>query len=584
VSSIILGINAYHGDSAACIVVDGTLIAAVEEERFKRIKHWAGFPAESIRYCLEEAGIQLQDVNYLAINTDPKANFINKLMYIAFKRPSLSLILDRLSKGNEKKSIVDEFKAYFPNDEFFGEVKYVEHHLAHLASAHLVSPFQNSVAVSVDGFGDFSSGCSGIAVGNDIKIDNKVHFPHSLGIFYQAFTQYLGFPHYGDEYKVMGLAPYGKPRYIDQLRDVLCPSKSGGYKLSLKYFNHHKGVVEHGNVDGVPSVSQLFNLNTVEQLLGFPPRKSGEDMKEFHFDLAHSVQAMYEEIFFSILNKLHNKYKIDNLTISGGCGNNSVANGKVYRETPFKNLYIAASAGDSGGAIGAAYAALSEISVVKDHKNFTMQHAYYGPSYTDDYIGSLIESRRDSLLDYSVSKAENEDTLCRTVAQMISDDKVIGWFQGRMEWGPRALGNRSILADPRKPNMKNLINAKIKKRESFRPFAPSILRECVSDWFEEDDDVPFMMQVFLIKEEKRASLPAVTHVDGTGRLQTVSKDANPLYYKLISAFNDISGVPILLNTSFNENEPVVCKPEEALDCFLRTSMDVVVLGNYIISR
>lgn len=583
-SLIILGINAYHGDSAACIVVDGTLIAAVEEERFKRIKHWAGFPAESIRYCLEEAGVQLEDVDYLAINTDPKANFINKLMYIAFKRPSLSLIRDRLSKGKEKKSIVDEFEQYFPNDKFIGQVRYVEHHLAHLASAHLVSPFQNSVTLSVDGFGDFSSGCSGIASGNNIQIDKKIHFPHSLGIFYQAFTQYLGFPHYGDEYKVMGLAPYGKPKYLEQLKRVLTSTRSGGYKLSLKYFNHHKGLVEHGNVDGVPLVSELFDLQSVENLLGFPPRQPNEEMKSCHFDLAHSIQAMYEDIFFSILNRLHNKYKIDNLTISGGCGNNSVANGKVYRNTPFKNLYIAASAGDSGGAIGAAYAAIAEDSRDNDKKIFTMNHAYLGPHYSDSYISLLIDDRRASLSEFTIEKATDEDSLCRTVARMISDDKVVGWFQGRMEWGPRALGNRSILADPRKKNMKDLINSKIKKRESFRPFAPSILREHVSDWFEEDDDVPFMMQVFMIKENKRDSLPAVTHVDGTGRLQTVSEKSNPLYYKLISAFNDISSVPILLNTSFNENEPVVCKPDEALDCFLRTSMDVVVLGQYIISR
>lgn len=583
-SKIILGVNAYHGDSAACIVVDGALVAAVEEERFKRIKHWAGFPAESINYCLKEAGIELEDVDYLAINTDPKANFIHKLMYIFFRRPSVSLIRDRLTKGKEKKSIADEFETWFPNNKFMGQVKYVEHHFAHLASAHLVSPFQDSVTVSVDGFGDFSSGCSGVASGNSIQIDNKIHFPHSLGIFYQAFTQYLGFPHYGDEYKVMGLAPYGKPRYLDQLRSVLSPTRSGGYKLSLKYFNHHKGLVEHGNVDGVPSVSELFSLGSVQNLLGFPPRQPNENIEDFHFDLAHSVQAMYEEIFFGLLNKLHNKYKIDNLTISGGCGNNSVANGKVYRKTPFKNLYIAASAGDSGGAIGAAYGALAQDSSDKNKKLFNMNHAFYGPSYSDDYISKLIDERRLTLSGYTVEKAGEEDYLCRSVAEMISDDKVVGWFQGRMEWGPRALGNRSILADPRKKNMKDLINLKIKKRESFRPFAPSILREHVSDWFEEDDDVPFMMQVFLIKENKRELLPAVTHIDGTGRLQTVCRDTNPRYHKLISAFNDITSVPVLLNTSFNENEPVVCKPEEALDCFLRTSMDAVVLGNYVISR
>ena len=580
----ILGINAYHGDSAACIVVDGELIAAVEEERFKRVKHWAGFPAESISYCLSEANITLKDIDYVAINTDPRANFFEKVVYSVFRRPNLSLIYDRLAKSKKKKSIKDEFEIAFPDDKFNGEVKYIEHHLSHLASAHLVSPFDHSVVVSVDGFGDFSSGSWGVGNGNIIQIDKNIHFPHSLGIFYQAFTQYLGFPHFGDEYKVMGLAPYGKPKFLDQLRKVVKPARDGSYKLSLKYFTHHKGIVDHGNIDGVPSVSNLFNQKNVEMLLGFPPRVPDDEMQEFHFDLAHSLQAMYEEIFFYMLNGLHDNYKIDNLTLAGGCANNSVANGKVYRMTPFKNMYIAASAGDSGGAIGAAFAELSNITTDKSTKLFSMEHAYYGPSYSNTYIASLLKERKESLSNFSIKKIDNAQVLCQTVAKMITNDNVIGWFQGRMEWGPRALGNRSILADPRKENMKDIINSKIKKRESFRPFAPSILRENVSEWFEEDDDVPFMMQVFLIKEDKRKLLPAVTHVDGSGRLQTVSHNSNPLYHMLISAFNDITNVPILLNTSFNENEPVVCKPEEALDCFLRTSMDAVVLGNYIVSR
>jgi carbamoyltransferase len=580
----IIGINAYHGDSSACIIVDGVLVAAVEEERFKRIKHWAGFPSESISYCLSEANISLENIDYVAINTDPKANFFEKVVYSIFRRPNLSLIYDRLAKRKKKKSIQDEFKIAFPNNEFNGEVRYVEHHLSHLASAHLVSPFDDSVTVSVDGFGDFSSGSWGAGSGNAIQIDKNIHFPHSLGIFYQAFTQYLGFPHFGDEYKVMGLAPYGKPKYLDRLRKVIKPKQDGSYKLSLKYFMHHKGIVDQGNIDGVPTISDLFNLENVEALLGFPPRMANAEMQQFHFDLAHSVQAMYEEIFFYMLNKLHDNYKIDNLTLAGGCANNSVANGKVYRRTPFKKMYIAASAGDSGGSIGAAFVELSNTTTDKNLKLFSMKHAYYGPSYSNTYISTLLKKYKDSLVNFSIKKIDNPQVLCQTVAKMIANDNVIGWFQGRMEWGPRALGNRSILADPRKGNMKDIINSKIKKRESFRPFAPSILRESVSEWFEEDDDVPFMMQVFLIKEDKRKLIPAVTHIDGTGRLQTVSQDSNPLYHMLISAFNDITNTPILLNTSFNENEPVVCKPEEALDCFLRTSMDAVVLGNYIVSR
>ena len=581
---IILGVNAYHGDSAACIIVDGKLIAAVEEERFKRVKHWAGFPNESIGYCLSEADISLKDVDYVAINTDPKANFFEKIVYSLIRRPNFSLIYDRFVKRNKKKSLNEEFKTFFPGNKFNGEVKYIEHHLCHLASAHLVSPFNRSVVLSVDGFGDFSSGSWGIGNGNTIQIDKNIHFPHSLGIFYQAFTQYLGFPHFGDEYKVMGLAPYGKPKFLNQLRNVVKQSKDGSFKLSLKYFTHHKGIVDHGNIDGVPSVSNLFDLKNVEKLLGFPPRDTANKIQDFHFDLAHSVQAIYEEVFFHTLNILYEKYKIDNLSLAGGCANNSVANGKIYRMTPFKNIYIAASAGDSGGAIGAAFEVLASITSDKNKKLLNMEHAYYGPSYSDAYIGSLLKNREESLTNFAIKKIDDEKVLCDTVANLLTKDNVIGWFQGRMEWGPRALGNRSILADPRKKNMKDIINSKIKKRESFRPFAPSILKDHVCEWFEEDDDVPFMMQVFLIKEEKRKLIPAVTHLDGTGRLQTVSHGANPLYHMLISAFFDITDVPILLNTSFNENEPVVCKPEEALDCFLRTSMDAVVLGNYIVSR
>ena len=582
--SNIIGINAYHGDSAACLVVDGHLIAAVEEERFKRVKHWAGFPSESIKYCLQEAGLKLKDIDYISINSDPKASLLSKITYTILHKPSLSLIYDRLTKRKKKNSIEDEFKIEFPNQDFNAQIQHVEHHMAHLASAHLVSPFNESIVVSVDGFGDFSSGSWGTGIGNLIQIDKHIHFPHSLGIFYQAFTQYLGFPHFGDEYKVMGLAPYGKPKYLEQLRKVIRPLSDGSYKLSLKYFNHHKGIVDHGNVDGVPQVSNLYNKEAVEKLLGFAPKSSNEKINDFHFDLAFSVQAVYEEIFFKMLNKLHEKYSIDNLTLAGGCGNNSVANGKIYRMTPFKKVYIAASAGDAGGAIGSAFSTWANKNLDNNSKLFTMNHAFWGPSYSDKYIFNLLESKQQQLSEFSIKESSGAPNLCKIVAEMISNDKVVGWFQGRMEWGPRALGNRSILADPRKPYMKDIINLKIKKRESFRPFAPSILGENVSEWFEEDDDVPFMMQVFQIKEAKRELIPAVTHVDGSGRLQTVTSESNPLYHMLISSFKEITNVPILLNTSFNENEPVVCKPEEALDCFLRTSMDTIVLGKWIISR
>jgi carbamoyltransferase len=480
----------------------------------------------------------------------------------------------------------------------------VEHHLAHLVSAHVVSPFDESVCVSVDGFGDFSSAAWGVGKGSDIEVSHRVHFPHSLGIFYQAITQFIGFPHYGDEYKVMGLAPYGKPAYLEQMRDVVWVKNDGTYELNPRHFLHHKEGVPYEWEGGVPMVGRLFS-GDMEQLFGFPARGKDEPLEDCHRDLAHSAQAMYEEAFFTILETAHARHGIDTLTLAGGCGMNSVANGKVYRRSPFKRMYIQSAAGDAGGAIGAAFYVWNKeksARSVSPHPNplprgegerererggkFVMDHAYWGPEFSDAQIKMVLDGQSGALVEAgcSVELVDDEDRLCRQTAAAVAEGKVIGWFQGRMEWGPRALGNRSIVCDPRRADMKDILNLKIKRRESFRPFAPSILREHVIEWFEEEDDVPFMMQVFQIREEKRKEIPAVTHVDGSGRLQTVHNATNPRYYKLISAFKDITGVPIVLNTSFNENEPVVCKPEEALDCFLRTKMDVLVLGRWFIAR
>ena len=580
--SIILGINAYHGDSSACLLRNGQLIAAAEEERFRRIKHWAGFPARAIHYCLNEAGINLSQVDYVAINRDPMANIWKKITFTLKKRPELSLLLDRLHNARQWATIEDELTRAFPDEPFQGKVHHIEHHLSHLASAFYVSPYDEAVVVSIDGFGDFASAAWGVGQGNEILIKDKVYFPHSLGIFYQALTQYLGFPYYGDEYKVMGLAPYGEPKFMDEMRRLVLLLDDGFFGLDLTYFRHHKENVDY-EWDGVaPAVGKLFSPE-LEALLG-PARDKHEPLTQRHKDIARSVQAMYEEAFFHLLNRLYENYGLDGLCLAGGCAMNSVANGKVTRETPFKRVYIQSAAGDAGGAIGAAF--VVHYSLNNQSKRFVMDHAYWGPQFSNEEIHSLLMARQSDLkrANCLLKRIENEQELCACTAEAIAAGRVVGWFQGRMEWGPRALGNRSILCDPRRKDMKDILNLKIKRRESFRPFAPSILREKVGEWFEVDDDVPFMMKVFPIRKEKQALIPAVTHVDGSGRLQTVYSHTNPRYYRLIEMFEVLTGVPIVLNTSFNENEPVVCRPEEALDCFLRTRMDVLVLNNFFIQR
>ena len=615
----ILGLNAYHGDSSACLVKDGALLAAAEEERFRRIKHWAGFPSEAIRYCLSEAGVRLADVDVVAINQDTGANLWKKVAYMVMRRPDLSLVLDRIRNKRERVGVAEELARVFPGERLRAEVREVEHHLAHLGSAFLVSPFEEAVAVSVDGFGDFASAAWGVGRGSRVEAEDKVYFPHSLGIFYQALTQYLGFPNYGDEYKVMGLAPYGEPRFMAEMRQIVSLRRDGTFRLNLDYFRHHREKIAYEWENGEPSFGSLYSPRLVE-LLG-PARKKEDELTQRHKDLARSVQAMYEEAFFHLLNRLHERYRVDALALAGGCGMNSVANGKVYRNTPFKRLYVQSAAGDAGGAIGAALVVWHGMNggggpsphlsgwsrpsgshqpsprsrgegetplggSVESSGRFVMDHAYWGPGFSNEEIGVLLGVKGAEIAAQGcvVARIENEDALCRRTAKAIAEGKVVGWFQGRMEWGPRALGNRSIVCDPRRADMKDILNLKIKRRESFRPFAPSILREAVAEWFEVDDDVPFMMQVYPIREAKRALIPAVTHVDGSGRLQTVTSDTNSRYYALIEAFRELTGVPMVLNTSFNENEPVVCKPEEALDCFLRTKMDLLVMGEWVVER
>ncbi len=577
---IIIGINAWHGDSAACLVRDGQLVAAAEEERFRRVKHWAGFPTESIRYCLAEAGLGLADIDAVAINQDSRANLAKKLGFVAKSRPDLGMVLARARNKAKRAGTLEQLEAAL-GPGFAGKLVPVEHHMAHLSSAFHVSPFNEAAVVSVDGFGDFASAAWGVGRGSDIHIDDKVYFPHSLGIFYQALTQWLGFPHYGDEYKVMGLAPYGQPSELAAMREIVKLQGDGSFRLNLDCFRHHREKVAYEWEGGEPKVGTLFSKG-LEALLG-PARAPSDPLEQRHKDIARSVQAMYEEAFFHLLDALHARHGGDALCLSGGCAANSVANGKVVARTPYSRIYVQSAAGDAGGAIGAAFAVWHQNGGAR---GFVMDHAYWGQSATPDALAALVADRKDALAEAgcTVTAIADEGELCARTAAAIADGKVIGWFQGRMEWGPRALGNRSILGDPRRADMKDILNLKIKRRESFRPFAPSVLEEAVPDWFLHDDPVPFMMQVYPIREEKRPLIPAVCHVDGSGRLQTVSAATNPRYHRLISAFAALCGVPMLLNTSFNENEPVVCRPEEALDCFLRTKMDVLVLGDWFIER
>ena len=578
----ILGINAYHPDSSACIINDGVLITAIEEERITRIKHWAGFPILSIKHCLKEANIKLSDVDYISINRDPKVNLFKKFLHILRYMPSLYLILDRLKFKKKYETLNKILKKDFSEDKFKGKIINIEHHEAHLSSAFNVSPFKESCIISVDAFGDFSSTAWGYGLNNNIKIENKIFFPHSLGAFYSSITQFLGFNNYGDEYKVMGLAPYGKPTLVDKLEKILILKEDGTFKLNLDYYVFHKSFHNYDFENGELKIGNLYS-NKMCEILG-KPRGKNDEINQFHKDLAHSTQALYEKAFFNLLNKIYKIYKIENICIAGGCGMNSVANGKIKKFTPFKKVYIQPAAGDAGGALGAAYTTWHKI--LKKEKKFTMKHASWGNSYTNDQISLVIDKEKNRLENQSceVSYFEKDNILTEKIAKEISNGKVVGWFHGKMEWGPRALGNRSILADPRRLDMQEILNIKIKRRESFRPFAPSIMRDHVSDWFETDDEVPFMMKVFQIKKDKRKIIPAVTHVDGSGRLQTVYKETNKRYYNLINNFYEITNVPLVLNTSFNENEPIICKPEEAIDCFLRTKMDVLVLENFIISR
>jgi carbamoyltransferase len=578
----ILGINAYHGNASAALVCDGQLVTAVEEERFNRVKYAAGFPAEAVRHCLAESGLSIRDIDHIAIPRNPWARLGTKVFYatrmprFAWERAKVMARFTGLHEALAGALGID------PGD-IRARYHRVEHHIAHLASTFFVSPFEQAAVLSTDGLGDFASTMWATGMGNRLNVHGSIAFPHSLGLYYTALSQYLGFWKYGDEYKVMGLAAYGVPSYEDEFRRVvLCGNGNGmGFRLGLRYFVHQRTGPEMTWRDNgrTPVLGQLFS-SYLEERLG-PRRSLDEPVEEKHKNLAATLQAILEEAYFQLLNPLFRRTGQSAVCLAGGVAFNCVANGKIFDQTPFTDVYVQPAAGDAGLAVGAAYYVYHQV--LGQPRCFVMAHAYWGPQFNDTQIGAALEKSRVSSSNSRIAKLPPEE-LVKLTARHLADGKVVGWFQGRQEWGPRALGNRSILVDPRRPEMKEMLNARVKHREPFRPFAPSILEESTAEYFVRSYPSPFMNLAYPVRPEKRSVIPAPTHVDGSGRLQTVSRRTNPLYWSLIREFEKLTGVPVLLNTSFNENEPIVLTPDQAIDCFLRTRMDVLVLGNYLIEK
>jgi carbamoyltransferase len=579
----IVGLNAYHGDVSAVLVRDGQLIAAVEEERFRRIKHVAGFPELAIAECLRMGGLEGRDVDVFAVSRNPRAHLWRKALFLLEHRPKRT-IGDRLRNVASIGRLSATIAASVGLDEYDvrPRMRYVEHHPAHIASAAFVSPFDDAAVCSIDGFGDFVSTSWGRLEGSAVHVDRRVFFPHSLGLLYLAVTQHLGFPNYGDEFKVMGLAPYGAPRYVREMESLVNLRDGGLFELDLSYFSHWSDGVEMTWSDGEPKIGRVFTPK-LEQLLG-PARRRDEPIDARHEALAASLQVAFERAQVHVLRHVYAATKNPRLCLAGGCAMNSVANGKIRENTPFRDVYIQPASGDNGTALGAAFDAWHASP--GRARAFVMEHGYWGPEFDDTAVATALTGQTAAIRAAGCREQcwDDEDALDEWTASQIAAGRVVGWFQGRMEWGARALGNRSIIADPRRADMRDIINTRIKFRERFRPFAPSVAVEAIDDFFVGAVPDPFMLQVYPIRPDKRSIVPAVTHVDGSGRLQTVSRESNPRYWKLIKAFERLSGVPILLNTSFNENEPIVLRPQEALDCFLRTHMDVLVMGRRVVER
>jgi carbamoyltransferase len=572
----ILGLNAFHGDAAAALVVDGELVNAVEEERLNRVKHCAGFPELAARWCLEDAGLDPRELDHVAIGRDPRANIGAKVVRTILTRPSPRYVMERFrnaTKVRDVKEHVADALGVAPRD-LRAQVYNVEHHIAHAASAFFVSPFDEAAVLTLDGFGDFASTMLCRGRDNQLEVLGRVLFPHSLGIFYTAVTQWLGFPKYGDEGKVMGLAPYGDPqRHLATMRELVRLDGSF-FELDLDWFVHHKEGVDMTWDEQTPMIGRLFS-ERMEEAFG-SAREPRTELKAVHEDVAAGLQAMLEEAYLHLVRAAHRQTGSRNLCLAGGVALNAVANGRIRPETEFEGVYVQPAAGDSGIAVGAAYYVWNQE--LANPRGFVMEHAYTGPQYSDAECEAAIRAAG-----FEPERIDDAHLFTK-VAERIAEGDVVGWFQGRMEFGPRALGNRSIVVDPRRDDMKDILNARIKHREPFRPFAPSILAEATGEWFEQDYPSPFMVLVYKTRAEKRDQMPAVNHVDDTGRLQTVEERVAPRYHKLIKAFADRTGVPIVLNTSFNENEPIVMTPEHAVETFAKTKMDLLVLGNLVVRR
>jgi carbamoyltransferase len=575
----ILGINAYHANASAALVCDGQLVTAVEEERFNRVKYAAGFPVHAIRHCLAEAGLTIGEIDHVAIPRNPWARIGTKLFY-AVRMPRFTLdrsrVLVRFGGIHEELAKACDVAPEAIRAQFHR----VEHHVAHLASAFFVSPFDNAAVLSADGLGDFASTMWATGEGNRLKVHGAVAFPHSLGLYYTALSQYLGFWKFGDEYKVMGLAAYGEPAFQDEFRRIVRPANGKGFSLGLEYFCHQRTGPQMSWQDSgkTPVLGRLFSPH-LEELLG-STRSAAEPVGKHHQDIAASLQLILEEAYFRLLNLLYEKTHQKAACLAGGVAFNCVANGKIFDQTPFSDVYVQPAAGDGGLSVGAAFYVCHNV--LGRARSFVMNHAYWGPQFTPEAIRLALEGRGING-SYAIKNLPYEELAKRTAAH-IAAGKIVGWFQGRAEWGPRALGNRSIVVDPRRAEMKDVLNRRIKHREPFRPFAPSIREEATAEYFERSYPSPFMNLAYVVRPEKRGVIPAPTHVDGTARLQTVSRRTNPLYWELIKEFEALTGVPVLLNTSFNENEPIVLTPEQAIDCFLRTQMDVLAIGNYLIEK
>jgi len=572
---ITLGINAWHGDASACILVDGKLVCAVEEERLNRLKHVAGFPALAAGLCLERAGARLEDVDHVAVGRNPSANLLKKVLFTLKKRPSFAgLVKDRLRHVAKIRDVKGELCRRLDVDPERVGARFhnVEHHQAHIASAYFASGFDQAACLTVDGFGDFASCMLARAEGNRIEVLERSLFPHSLGLFYLAVTQFLGFQRYGDEGKVMGLSSYGETPYLDAMEKMVRIVPDGLFEMGLDYFIHHSEGVEMTWDEGSPKLGPVFSDRLVE-LLG-EPRHPGAPIEKRHEDVAASLQRHLEHCVLHLARRLHAEVPSKNLAMAGGVALNCVANARIPRETGFEDLYIQPAAGDGGTSLGAAL--YVEHAVLDRPRGFRLEAPYTGPEYTEAECEAAL--REAGLRWRKVRDAPAE------AARMVAGGKVLGWFQGKVEFGPRALGNRSILADPRRPDMKDILNSRIKHREPFRPFAPSVLEEHTGEVFEESAPSPFMLLAYDFRPEWREKVPAVAHVDGTGRLQTVSRDTAPRYWELIEAFRKETGVPLVLNTSFNENEPIVCTPGDAVRCFVETKMDALVLGDLVVEQ